>query len=148
LPALHPFGGNLTAGLTLGGGQNGSYIVNLAGSGETQITMQGTGHQQITAATGSKENFLMGISATGGSTISNLSAADKDQVDVGGGAGLATRVGTVATASPVVTAPGQWAFGANHVLSWWDSTHNQVDTLTLVGAADLSLKNGHNFTVL
>ena len=146
LSAFHTSG--VVAGMILGGAQNnGSYTVNLGTSGETSITMEGTGHQQITGHTGTKETFVMGLSATGGSTIINLDANDKDIVDVGTGISLTTRVGTGAQ----VTGTGQWAFGADHVLTWWDSGHGKVDTLSLqlaVNATDLKITAGHTFTVI
>jgi hypothetical protein len=150
LGVLSSFGGDLNTGMTLGGALGGSYIVDMGTSGEGVITMEGLGHQQITAAHDVAENFIVGVTSTGGSTILNLEndANNRaDRIDIGGGGGgLDTRVATAAQ----VDAQGEWAFSGG-VLTWWDTTPGAAEhlTLTLVGGAtNLQLANNHSFDVI
>lgn len=151
LGTLHPFGGDTTHGLTLGGAQNGAYLVDLGTSGESLITMEGTGQQRITAASGTTETFVMGASATDGLTdttslISNLGVGD--MIDTLGAASpnLTTQVAT----GTQVTGPGLWAFNGG-VLTWWDAAHNGAEELHLslaAGATALQLLDQHTFKVI
>jgi hypothetical protein len=147
LGTLHPFGGNTVLGMTLGGVQNGSYIVNLGTSGETAILMEGAGHQQIAAASGVAETFAVGNTSLGGSTISNLEVNDRVDVNTDGKTQLTTQVGSAS----LVNAAGEWSFGSD-ALTWWDAGHAAAETLTLqfgAGATGLELQsNGHNFRVV
>jgi hypothetical protein len=152
LGTLHAFGGVPLTGLTLGGAQNGSYIVNLGTSGETSVTMEGTGHQQITKATGVLETFVEGASSTGGSTLANLELNDVlDLTNAAKGKLSGANLG----AGSSVTKAGQWAFAGGQ-LTWWDDNpgHNHAETLTLqfhAGSTHTSMQlanNGHNFTVI
>ncbi|HVQ40681.1 MAG TPA: hypothetical protein VMS54_00670 [Vicinamibacterales bacterium] len=146
LGVLTDFGGNDVAGMVLGGSNNASYIVDLGTSGVAKVTMQGTGHQQITAHTGgTPETFLMGATATGGSIIGNLQS--NDLIDIlGVNSSLSNKAVTA------VTKATDWSFDG-HLLTWWDSSHAQAETLTLNFAGNvahtLSVNvDKHTFTVI
>jgi hypothetical protein len=152
LGTLHAFGGVPGTGLTLGGAQNGSYTVNLGTSGETSVTLDGTGHHQITKTTGVLETFVEGVGATGGSTLANLELNDViDLTNATKGKLSGANLG----AGSSVTKAGQWAFAGN-VLTWWDDNtgHNHAESLTLqfhAGSTHTSLQlanNGHTFSVI
>jgi hypothetical protein len=146
LGALHPFGGDVTIGITLGGASNGSYIVDMGTSGEMSIVMEGSGHHQINATLGVLEAFVMGATSTGGSAIGNLEVGD--EIDVGGGG--STLLTTHEATGALVNAVGEWAFDGG-VLTWWDSNHASADVLTLqfsAGATNLQLTaDNHRFAV-
>jgi hypothetical protein len=155
LGTLTDFGGNDTFGLVLGGPQNGSYIVNLGTSGDTSVTMAGTGHQDITGAIGPKETFVVGATSTGGSTIRSLERNEVIDVTAGNfGQGTKNSPSTQVASGSLVTGPTQWAYEtANHTLTWWDPGHNAAETLTLHFAAagdvgSVGVKSTHSFQVI
>ncbi|MBI2316525.1 MAG: hypothetical protein HYU75_05780, partial [Betaproteobacteria bacterium] len=146
LGTLHFFGGDITLGMTLGGTNNGSYIVDMGGSGEASVVMAGLGQHQISAALGVLESFVMGATSLGGSAIGNLEAGDRFDVTGGGSTVLATDVGAAA----LVDADGEWAFDGAQ-LTWWDSDHASADVLTLqfaAGATGLLQETPQSFVVV
>ena len=149
LGVLHAFGGNTAAiqAFTLGGASHGSYIVNMGTSGETAVFMEGTGLQNITAASGLSEKFTVGLTNAGGSTISNLEIGDSIDTIGAKNPSLTTQVGSAA----LVNGAGKWAF-AGGALTWWDATTASADHLTLTLAATAhglsEDANRHSFTVI
>jgi hypothetical protein len=150
LGVLHAFGGDVasTQSLTLGGVHNGSYTVDMGTSGQTAIFMDGTGVQHIAASSSTKEKFTVGITNTGGSTITNLDIADS--VDTIGSRTPAL-VPTAVASAALVNGVGKWSFTGG-VLTWWDQGTNSADHLTLTLASTahgLVLDpNHHSFTVI
>jgi hypothetical protein len=149
LGTLSDFGGNDTLGMVLGGTLNGAYTVNLGTSGLTHVTLQGTGHHDITGATGVVETYVMGSTSTGASTLRNLDI--NDLVDVG--AAMKGTLDTLKATASTVTAKGQYAL-VGSTLTWWNDTsgHNHADTLTLQFAGvtnHMQLQaDGHTFKVV
>jgi hypothetical protein len=156
LGTLHAFGGNTAAvhAMNLGGANNGSYTVNMGTSGESSVTMDGTGVQHITASSATTEKFSVGALNHGGSFISNLSIGDS--IDVIGARTPDLATAPVASAGLVGPPPpglhtGSWNFSGG-VLTWWDLQTSSVEHLTLAlapGAHGLTLDaNHHSFTVI
>jgi hypothetical protein len=144
LGTLTPFGGDVLAGMTLGGAQNGSYIVDMGTSGISQVFMEGTGIHQVTGSL-TKETFILGADQGGGSTISGLRPLD--QIDIGAdGTKLQTNVATAAE----VDAVSEWNYSGG-VLTWFAEGTNTVEALTLQFAAGSNLSidnNRQGFTVI
>jgi hypothetical protein len=146
LGGLGPFGGNHT--MVLGGANHGSYIIDMGTSGETQITLEGSGHQQISAGFGTAETFIMGATQTGaqtaGTSISNLEnngGGAGDSIDVGSANNLTTAEGSAGA----VVAAGEYFTSATQ-LTWFDAGHSAVDTvaITLAGPSSLVLQADHH----
>jgi hypothetical protein len=141
LGTLTPFGGDVLAGMHIGGAQNGSYVVNMGTAGESQVFLDGTGHHQVTAAV-TKETFFIGAASTGGLTILGLRSAD--QIDIGAGGTRLDRNGPQASAAAVDVST-EWFYGGG-VLTWFDDGHNIVQTTVLQLTTGTTLTLGNNRT--
>ena len=132
--------------LTVGSGSGSAVTVNLGASGFSTIYLGGSGDHQITAATTVTETFILDAAQNGGSKINNLTFGDGINID--GGNAITALTGGSQVIGDINTA-GEWGFDAiTNVLSYYNDSQGQVDSITLTGVTSVELQAGGNlFTI-
>ena len=132
--------------LTVGSGSSSAVTVNLGASGFSTIHLGGSGDHLIIAATTVTETFILDAAQNGGSQINNLTFGDGINID--GENAITALTGGSQVIGDINTA-GEWGFDAStNVLSYYNDSQGQVDSITLTGVTSVELQAGGNlFTI-
>jgi hypothetical protein len=126
--------------LTVGNSSNNGITLNLGASGFATIILDGSGNDRITASAVVSETLILGAAQNGGTIIKGLTFGDTVNID---GAGAITALaGSNLGAADNVVSTGQWAFDDFNTLTYFNTVHNQAETITLIGVTTVSLVAG------